>query len=61
MGERKGGRRGKEEIFYQVGERIQFLSHHAALFPPARHLAVESVKKQPERQEEQRRPEVAVL
>jgi hypothetical protein len=46
---------------YQVGEGIQLLAHHAALFPPARHLAVEKVEEETKGQKEERRPQVAVL
>jgi len=34
---------------YQVCERIQLLSHQAALSPPPRHLAIHEIKKQAER------------
>jgi len=36
---------------YKIGERIQLLTHHAALFPPARYLAVQKIEKETKGQE----------
>ena len=52
---------GKRRLAYQIGERVELLPHHAALFPPARDLAVEEVEEEAEGEEEEGRVEVAVF
>ena len=46
---------------YQVCERVELLAHHTALLSPARHLAVEEVKEEPEGNEGECRVDVGGL
>lgn len=47
------GRRARESATYQIRKTIQFLSHHTALLPPARNLAIHEIEEQAKGQESQ--------
>jgi hypothetical protein len=43
---------------YQISQRIQFLSHQTALFPPPRNLPIHEVEEQAKRHKRKRSPEI---